>query len=716
MNQQLCPSSNPTHLNEYRKFSEWNLFQKKSIPLFEVQSKSATLPIRRDDIEKNPPNPVVRPLLIRPQARDEPTFLSREKNHSIYMGASRCNTLKSNKSSSSMLNESKNDEYMIWKRFIFAYAQNMYDLSNPPSPPAALRTPFFIPPRPFNESERLAALRSYNILPYDYHKYKKFPHSNVSIHENTERLQRLVTATRDFFSTSIALISLIDDNRCYFKCEVGIDISEIDRDITFCTHTILCSEPMIILDASKDWRFKGNPLVINPPYLRFYAGASIITPSGYPIGTISVMDSNARLFFSPQDLRPLSQFARMAMEEIEHLSQINKTKNSLDATIQKMSLRSSDGFPEADPALLLNEYQMISNDKNVSENSTKKSIPEYIYLNPDETLKTNSNQNMRGNSQIYSKANELSGIEDSTNFYIKMSSDSKTNEKRQIVSDSYKFNSLQNSPLSQIRFNKEQKSKVYSMDSKDKITFTQDFSDKLENKLHHNENNFIESNQDLLNNDRKGNVQILKGSELTPPSTPVNSKINFINSIDNISKEKSTINLQAYPFKTSHLSAFATHVIACTLGLDLVYIVQISPDNSASLKPWENAEKSSVVSLNIVASWGLPSPPPVLDPALHLRALRSEGGLIYRNPLLHLNEECFDYKVGILIPLWRDDINEFNADNSLKDLLIKSTSGVVLAGFAKKERTNKGFSSDEIHYLRKFGGVLEKVLKLSNTK
>ncbi|EMR09051.1 hypothetical protein PNEG_02823 [Pneumocystis murina B123] len=704
-------------LNENKERSVWNLFQKKNLRHPEIQEKGTYSSIRNADIERNPPNPVIRPLLVRPQARDEPTFLWRErKKRIIHTNASKCNILDNEANSFSTSNEYRNEEFNKWKQFILAYAQDMYNLSRPPSPPTKLRTPYFIPPRPFNETERIAALERYNILPRFDRDLDLLSFSNKSDQKSEEeRLQRLVIAARNFFSTPIALISLIDENRCYFKSEIGLNMQDIDRDVTFCAHTLLSINPMVILDASKDWRFKGNPLVTDPPYFRFYAGAPIITPDGYAIGTICVIDTNARLSFTSQDQRPLSQFARMAMDEIIYISQINKKKNPFEVDFQKLSLKSYTNLPELNFVSTTNDYQAISNNKDILDDYSQKSTSEYVFRNFDQESKARSNQNFGKTTQTSLKSDEIANFKDST-FYV-IPSDSRIGEKHQIMADAYKFNSLQNSPLSRIKYNKEQKSAFHSsLISENKTVSPQYFSNVLENKGYNNKN-YIESTQVSLDINKKENAQILKNSELTPPSTPVNLKINFVNSKheNTISKENSTLNSQSFSSNTSHPSVFATHVIACTLGLDLVYIVQILPNNSTFLKFQKNDNELPNVYLDIVASWGLPNPPPVLDPALHLRALRSEGGLIYRNPL-HLNEDCLDYKVGILVPLWRDDINESNTENSLKELLSKSSSGVVLAGFAKKERTSKGFSSDEIQYLRKFGGVLEKVLKLSNIK
>ena len=106
-----------------------------------------------------------------------------------------------------------------------------------------------------------------------------------------DRFQRLIVTARQTFQTKVALLSLVDEKRQFFKCEVGLgmyilskknDVTnfrnpDTDREITFCGHTILSNEPMVVLNAEKDWRLSSNPLVTGWPYIRFYAGAPVFS-------------------------------------------------------------------------------------------------------------------------------------------------------------------------------------------------------------------------------------------------------------------------------------------------------------------------------------------------------------------------------------------------------------------------------------------------------
>ena len=127
---------------------------------------------------------------------------------------------------------------------------------------------------PENEGERVAAIVSYGILDSDFE-------------ESFDRVTRIAA---NVFNVPIALVSIVDGTRQWFKSAVGLAVRETSRDISFCTHAILGSEVFVVPDASLDPKFSANPLVIGDPNIRFYAGAPLINPNGYMLGTMCVID------------------------------------------------------------------------------------------------------------------------------------------------------------------------------------------------------------------------------------------------------------------------------------------------------------------------------------------------------------------------------------------------------------------------------------------
>ena len=133
-------------------------------------------------------------------------------------------------------------------------------------------------PIPANEDERLKALRDLLILDTP----------------PEERFDRIVQFARDEFDVPIALLSLVDGDRQWFKARVGLDAEETARDISFCGHAILQPDVFLVPDASQDARFADNPLVTGGPQIRFYAGAPLELSPGVRIGTLCLIAPQPR--------------------------------------------------------------------------------------------------------------------------------------------------------------------------------------------------------------------------------------------------------------------------------------------------------------------------------------------------------------------------------------------------------------------------------------
>lgn len=157
------------------------------------------------------------------------------------------------------------------------------------------------PPMPQNEDFRLEVLRSYRIL--DTRPEQAF-----------DRIAHLAAVR---FDVPIALVTLVDSKRQWFKSCVGLDIRGTGRDEAFCAHAIAADETMVVPDATLDPRFANNPLVTGDPFIRFYAGAPLKAKEGAALGTLCIIDTKPRPVLSPQERAELETMAAIAVDLME---------------------------------------------------------------------------------------------------------------------------------------------------------------------------------------------------------------------------------------------------------------------------------------------------------------------------------------------------------------------------------------------------------------
>ncbi len=131
-----------------------------------------------------------------------------------------------------------------------------------------------------------------------------------------QRFDRIARFAAEEFDMPMALISLVDENRQWFKARVGLDVCETPRDISFCGHAIGGLELFLIPDACADERFSDNPLVTGPPFVRFYAGAPLRLALGPVVGTLCLLDTRPRTF-DDIDHSILYSLRDLAVQELE---------------------------------------------------------------------------------------------------------------------------------------------------------------------------------------------------------------------------------------------------------------------------------------------------------------------------------------------------------------------------------------------------------------
>jgi signal transduction histidine kinase len=189
-------------------------------------------------------------------------------------------------------------------------------------------------PLPTNEQQRLAKLLSYDILDTDAeHGYDD-----------------LTELAAYICGTPISLVSLVDQERQWFKSKVGIDATETHRDHAFCAHAILQDDVFEVPNATQDHRFADNPLVQHEPDIRFYAGAPLISSDGYAVGTLCVID---------REPRQLSQAQRDALQVLGR-----QVVNQLELRLKVKELRAEvRERTEVEQQLRATQAQMIQQEK-----------------------------------------------------------------------------------------------------------------------------------------------------------------------------------------------------------------------------------------------------------------------------------------------------------------------------------------------------------------
>jgi GAF domain-containing protein len=186
-------------------------------------------------------------------------------------------------------------------------------------------------PIPKNETERIAKLNSLNILD--------------TVPEST--YDEITYLASYIAETPIALVSLVDTDRLWFKSRLGIDANETPREHAFCAHAILNpEEAMVIPDAREDSRFVDNPLVTGDPGIRFYAAAPLVVSKGLSLGTLCVIDRKPRMP-KPEQMKALEVLSRQVVAHMElrqALSDVKRLGGMLPICAHCKSVRDDEGY------------------------------------------------------------------------------------------------------------------------------------------------------------------------------------------------------------------------------------------------------------------------------------------------------------------------------------------------------------------------------------
>lgn len=148
---------------------------------------------------------------------------------------------------------------------------------------------------------RLAALKGYGVLDTP----------------NEPEFDAIVRQAAAYFDAPVALVSLVDENRQWFKAKVGVEPSETPLAISFCTHAIRGPDVFVVEDTTQDPRFADFTIVTGDPNVRFYAGAPLKTPDGHRLGTLCVLDTKARGALSDEQKQALESMAARVSELFE---------------------------------------------------------------------------------------------------------------------------------------------------------------------------------------------------------------------------------------------------------------------------------------------------------------------------------------------------------------------------------------------------------------
>lgn len=410
------------------------------------------------------------------------------------------------------------------------------------------------------------------------------------------------------------------------------------------------------------------------PHIRFYAGAPIVTYDGHTIGTFSVFDTQPRESFTVASRRKLMDFARLSMTEVELVMEEHDmlSRCTSNTTLER-------------PMSKENDVQSISS--RLGENVVKTAA------SPPPTpkkLKVPKTMTKRGTTTPTNRSIPIrSNIPPAIN--IPREPDGRQSRTSTRVSD------MPTPPHTP--------SRPFSISTTVSFSFGHTF-----NPTATPTNSLIVARTSSPPAEGMSIPQTRgKQNKLPPIYTPGPREVPL------------QMPFSPGPITSMAEASFATSIIARSLDYDLVYLLRVSPVRCHEMQLYDDQTVSPIDNMytKILVAHGLPDPLPTFDANLHLRALRSVGGLVYQNPARSHEEDDVGFRLGILLPLLRDGSEPADegycsatAINGGFQGADTCTGGIVLAAFTKKEdrEGNQPFTADEVRCLREFGEAMKDIL------
>ncbi|RPA89878.1 hypothetical protein L873DRAFT_1783462 [Choiromyces venosus 120613-1] len=441
------------------------------------------------------------------------------------------------------------------------------------------------------------------------------------------------------------------------------------------TIKVMCRPTLII---AQDWRLKGNPLVKSAPYIRFYAGAPIVTFDGRIIGTFSVFDDTPRDFFGVGERRKLMDFARHAMTEVENVME-ERDMLSRRTPTPIIDLRVLHG--QAQQSLLSDRPKTSRYESPVSPKSSPK-----LAQSPASSRTTRKHDAPTPVNRP--AAIRPGGKPPAINIPVEPE-DGRNSRTSAKISDMPTPPHTPSRPFS-LTTNSSRPLSLTAPPNSVNETSSQDSSEEEP------------TDGQARYRQRKPPPIQTPGPREVPLQMPFSPR----------------------PITSLAESSFATSIIAQSLNYDFVYLLRVSPvtPQEPRILPIEPEYAGDNFHTKVLVAHGLPSPLPVFDPNLHLRALRSAGGLVYQNPAKSQDEDDVGFRSGILLPLLRDGIDNGPDEGYSSATTVTGqgfqqsettcTGGIVLAAFIRKVERDSSppFTADEVRCLREFGEAMKDIL------